>query len=75
LRQIRIHDLRHSHATIRLLRDHNIGDVPKQLGHSSIQITFDVYGHWVPATFNSEVDDLDAPRKANPLQNAENGCV
>ena len=27
LRQIRIHDLRHTYATIRLLRGHNIGDV------------------------------------------------
>ena len=75
LRQIRIHDLRHSYAMIRLLRGHNIGDVSKQLGHPSIQITFDVYGHWIPGTFKSEVDELDTPRKANPLQNAENGCV
>jgi integrase len=59
LRNIRIHDLRHSYATIRLLSDHNIGDVSYQLGHSSIKITYDTYGHWLPGKFKSEVDELD----------------
>jgi integrase len=62
LRQIRIHDLRHSYATIRLLRGHNIGDVSYQLGHQSISFTYDVYGHWIPGHFKSEVDELDRPQ-------------
>ncbi len=59
LKRIRVHDLRHSYATIRLLRGHNVGDVSYQLGHSSIQITYDAYGHWIPGHFKSEVDELD----------------
>ena len=59
LRKIRIHDLRHTYATIRLLSGHNIGDVSYQLGHSSIKITYDTYGHWLPGKFKSEVDELD----------------
>jgi integrase len=59
LRRIRIHDLRHSYATIRLLRGHNVGDVSYQLGHSSIKMTYDVYTHWIPGKFKNEVDDLD----------------
>jgi integrase len=59
LRRIRTHDLRHSYATIRLLRGHNVGDVSYQLGHSSIKITYDIYGHWMPGKFKSEVDELD----------------
>ena len=59
LKQIRVHDLRHSYATIRLLKGHNVGDVSYQLGHSSIQITYDAYGHWIPGHFKSEVDELD----------------
>lgn len=59
LPKIRIHDLRHSYATIRLLKGHNIGDVSYQMGHSSIAITYDVYATWVPGHFKSEVDDLD----------------
>ena len=74
LRRIRIHDLRHTYANIRISRGHNIGDVSKQLGHSSIKITFDVYGHLQPGHFKSEIDELDTP-KNTPLQNAEIGCV
>ena len=59
LRHIRIHDLRHTYATIRLLRGHNIGDVSYQLGHSEISTTYDVYTHWIPGKFKSEVDELD----------------
>lgn len=59
LRQSRIHSLRHSYATIRLMRGHNVGDVSYQLGHSSIKITYDVYAHWIPGLFKSEVDELD----------------
>jgi integrase len=64
LRQIRIHDLRHTYATTRLLRGHNIGDVSYQLGHSNISMTCDVYGHWVPGHFKSEVDELDRTQPA-----------
>jgi integrase len=72
LRHIRTHDLRHSYATIRLMRGHNIGDVSHQLGHSTISMTLDVYTHWMPSNFKSEVDDLDNPKPT--LQNAEIGC-
>ena len=58
-KRIHIHDLRHSYATIRLLKGHNIGDVSYQLGHASIKITYDVYAHWIPGSFKSEVDELD----------------
>jgi integrase len=36
-----------------------VGDVSYQLGHSSIQMTYDIYGHWIPSQFKSEVDELD----------------
>ena len=68
LRKIRIHDLRHTYATIRLLSGHNIGDVSYQLGHSSIKITYDTYGHWLPGKFKSEVDELDILHPSAPLR-------
>jgi integrase len=74
LRRIRIHDLRHTYANIRISRGHNMGDVSKQLGHSSIKITFDVYGHLETGNFKSEIDELDSPRNTAP-QNTANGCV
>ncbi|MFC1895337.1 tyrosine-type recombinase/integrase [Thermodesulfobacteriota bacterium] len=59
LRRVRIHDLRHTYATVRLLRGHNIADVSYQLGHSSISVTHDIYCHWIPGKFKREVDELD----------------
>ena len=59
LLKMRVHDLRHSYATIRLAKGHNIGDVSYQMGHSSIKITFDTYTHWIPGRFKEEVQDLD----------------
>ena len=64
LRRLRVHDLRHSYATIRLLMGHNVGDVSYQLGHSSISITYDTYGHWMPGKFKSEVDELDKSQQS-----------
>lgn len=75
LRQIRIHDLRHSYATIRLLRGHNIGDVSYQLGHSSISMTYDVYGHWIPGHFKTEVDELDLTSPNAPQSHPETQAV
>lgn len=45
VKQIRIHDFRHSHAT--LLVDHNIpiNIVADRLGHSDINLTYNVYVH------------------------------
>jgi integrase len=75
LRQIRIHDLRHTYATIRLLRGHNIGDVSYQLGHSSISMTYDVYGHWIPGHFKSEVDELDLAHPNAPQAHPETQVI
>lgn len=71
LKKIRTHDLRHSYATIRLLKGHNIGDVSYQLGHSSISITYDIYGHWIPGKFKSEVDELDRAHPNAPQAHPE----
>jgi integrase len=43
--RIRFHDLRHTHATILLQMGVNPKVVSERLGHSSVQITLDVYSH------------------------------
>ena len=48
LRKIRIHDLRHTYATLRISKGDNIADVSKQLGHHSVKLTLDTYYHWIP---------------------------
>ena len=42
------HDLRHTYATMLLMAHQSPAYVQKQLGHSSISITVDIYGHWIP---------------------------
>lgn len=59
MRRIRLHDLRHTYATLRIQAGHNIADVSRQLGHHSIRITVDTYYHWMPGSNSSEVDELD----------------
>jgi integrase len=59
LRKIRIHDLRHTYATLRISKGDNIADVSNQLGHHSVKLTLDVYHHWIPGAKKSEVDALD----------------
>lgn len=61
LRRIRIHDLRHTYATLRISKGDNIADVSNQLGHHSVKLTMDVYYHWMPGKKKSEVDALDDP--------------
>ena len=46
LRYVRMHDLRHTFATILLDQDGgNLSGVSRAMGHSSISVTLDVYGH------------------------------
>ena len=71
LRRVRIHDIRHSYATIRISRGHNIADVSRQLGHSSIKITVDTYYHWMPSQNIGEVAELDEVERnsTQPIRN------
>ena len=59
LRRIRFHDLRHTFASRLLQNGESIVYVKDQLGHHSIKITVDVYGHLVPGANKAAVDRLD----------------
>jgi integrase len=59
LRHIRIHDLRHTFASLLLQQGESVVYVKEQLGHSSIQITVDTYGHLIPGANRAAVDGLD----------------
>jgi integrase len=45
---IRLYDLRHTHATIMLSQGVHPKVVSERLGHSSIAITLDTYSHVLP---------------------------
>jgi integrase len=58
LRRVRFHDLRHTNATLLLMRGESPVYVKDQLGHSSIKMTVDIYGHWIPGTNRRAVNRL-----------------
>jgi integrase len=45
LGSVRFHDLRHTYGSMKIEQGENIYYVQRQMGHSSIQVTIDVYGH------------------------------
>lgn len=57
---IRTHDLRHTAASLMLAAEPDIFVAMKQLGHSSIKVTVDVYGHLLPGRAAEAADKLDA---------------
>lgn len=56
LPRILVHDLRHAHATVLLLRGVDPNIVRERLGHSSIKITYDIYAHHMPEHQKQAVD-------------------
>jgi integrase len=48
LPKIRIHDLRHSHATIMLQLGEHPKVVSERLGHGQTSVTMDIYSHVIP---------------------------
>lgn len=59
LPQISIHGLRHTHATILLLKGENIKVISERLGHKSTQITWDTYSHVLPSMKKHTADLLN----------------
>ena len=48
LRHIRQHDLRHTFASLLIQQGAPLAYVKEQMGHHSIQVTVDIYGHLGP---------------------------
>jgi len=77
IRRIRFHDLRHTFGSQLIEAGAPLTYVRDQMGHSSIQVTVDTYGHVIPGTSMPYVDRLDPSRmgrrvaaETRPQQNA-----
>ncbi len=76
LRRIRFHDLRHTFGSLLIQTGASLAYVRDQMGHSSIQVTVDIYGHLIPGANVSFVDRLDGltspQQSATPPQQSSN---
>jgi hypothetical protein len=76
LRHIRFHDLRHTFGSLLIQQGASLTYVKEQMGHSSIEVTVDTYGHLIPGADIAWVDRLDTPTtpqpSATPAQPASN---
>jgi integrase len=70
LQHIRIHDLRHTFASLLIQQGESLAYVKDQMGHHSIRVTVDIYGHLVPGGNKAAVDRLDDTTV--PAENAHN---
>lgn len=62
VKPIRIHDLRHSHASYLIMNGANIVAVSKRLGHSSINMTLSTYAHLFENSENQLIELLNVAK-------------
>lgn len=60
LTRLRFHDLRHTYAALMVFAGAHPKYLQTQMGHSSIRVTLDTYGHIYPDANRSVLDQLDA---------------
>lgn len=64
-RGVRVHDLRHTFATMQLMAGTHFMQVSKWLGHGSFTLTLDTYGDWIPEEDGGAANTLPEPPKAS----------
>lgn len=60
LPNVRLYDLRHTHATLLLLSGENPKVVSERLGHASVAFTLDTYAHVLPSMQEGATERLEA---------------
>lgn len=63
LPHIRIHDFRHSHATLLANEGINIQEIARRLGHADVQMTWNTYSHLYPREEERAVAILNRVKK------------
>jgi integrase len=71
LRSIRIHDLRHTHATLMLKAGVHPKVVSERLGHANIGITLDIYSHVLPGLQEAAAEKFDRIFEVDTDENSD----
>ncbi len=72
---LRFHDLRHTHAAILIAQGEHPKVIQLRLGHSSIQITLDTYGHLFEGLDEAAAERLDATFLRTPADSSRTLAV
>jgi integrase len=84
LQPIDLHSCRHSYASLMIAAGANAKAISTYMGHSSITITYDRYGHLMPGNEDEAAALLDrllerareeAARAAEPREAARQDCL
>jgi integrase len=68
---LRVHDLRHTCASLAIAAGADVKVLQRMMGHASAALTLDRYGHLMPGQARSVADRLDEmARRARPLPDA-----
>lgn len=65
IKRIRLHDLRHSHASLLIEMGFSALLVSERLGHESVSTTLNIYSHLFPSKQNEVAEKLDTLCKDN----------
>ena len=68
----RLHDTRHSYASLMLKNGASLDYVRRMLGHSDIGMTSNVYGHLMPDRDRTQVNELGMIISTAPAKHAQN---
>src|SRR5690625_2569679 len=60
IRHIRLHDLRHTSATLLIAQNVHAKIISERLGHKKISTTMDIYGHALPIADREASEKLDS---------------
>lgn len=63
LKKIRFHDFRHSHASVLIASGVDIVVVSARLGHSSTDLTYNIYVHLLPSAERRALETINSIRK------------
>lgn len=58
-KKIRVHDLRHTFAALLISQKETLKFIQQQMGHNSIRVTIDKYGHLIPEDYEDVGERLD----------------
>ena len=60
LNPLRVHDCRHTYASLMIAAGVNAKALSEFMGHAAISITYDLYGHLMPGSHDEAASMLDA---------------